>query len=77
MSADGTITGSGNSLRSGQTFPLEGSVNDNGKFKATSGVAATGAEFTGTFSADGKASGTWKNLASATPLEGTWEGERE
>ncbi|WP_262247194.1 hypothetical protein [Parapedobacter soli] len=77
VSDNGIMTGSGNSTRTGQGFTLTGNVSDNGAFKATSGVAGTGSEFTGTLTKNGKASGTWKNTAFTPPLEGSWQGDRK
>lgn len=77
VNSDGTLTGSGSSTRTGQEFSLDGNVSDNGGFRATSGVTGTGSEFTGTLTVEGDASGTWKNKATNSTLEGTWVGERE
>ncbi len=75
--SDGKITGTANSLRTSREFPLEGSISDRGDFKASFGIAATGSEFTGTFTKDGSATGTWKNTMITPAIEGTWQGQRE
>jgi len=74
---DGEIYGVANSSALTISIELKGSISDDGSFLATIGSAVNGGEFTGTMSADGSASGTWKNNLRTPPLTGTWSGSRE
>ena len=52
------------------SYPVSGSVTNNGAFSATAGSASTGAVFQGQLSGN-TGSGTWINASAG--LQGTWE----
>ena len=69
----GTVSGEAFSNNAQQSFPLTGTIDTDGAFRATVGTAENGATFSGTFTED-SSSGTWENTAAQ--VSGTWMGTR-
>lgn len=75
----GTISGSFSSASVGIPVPLEGQVQENGDFLATSGSTQVGSTFTGDLTVNGEqasAEGTWSFSANGQNSMGDWSGTR-
>tara|TARA_R110002049_G_scaffold309199_1_gene518488 strand:- start:1255 stop:1638 length:384 start_codon:yes stop_codon:yes gene_type:complete len=71
---NGTVTGNAYSNGLQQGIPLNGQIDESGKFDAVLGSSENGASFTGKFT-ENASSGTWENPSINT--SGTWVGSKE